>query len=436
MSGRLLRFVCSTALATVVVGATPALAVPAAPGRPVPEPGPAASPAHAGSTAHARPGPTASPGAAHSGPAKHAPAKPAPARPAPAGTTPSASARPGPGLPGPGAAPATPRTPAEATLARLRTLYRQSEQAGQTYRATTEALKRQETKAKSVGAGLVKARMELARSRDAAGRLAREQYQQQSELSPYLVLMLSGDPQQALDAGHQIKRASADVLARAERLRKAEQHAGKLDTASRAALQKKQALVAKQKKQYRTAQARLREAEALLAGLSPGEASDVRAQDDADTTAAQDALDSSGALSGPQASASARGAKAVAFGLAQVGKPYLWGAEGPRSFDCSGLTWRAWAHAGRTIPRTSQEQWRRLRKVSLRSLRPGDLIVYFPGATHVALYIGGGKVVQAPRPGAKVRVSPMASNPVIGAVRPDARPVVGTGRPGGSVSRR
>lgn len=262
--------------------------------------------------------------------------------------------------------------------------------------------------------------MELAQSRNAAGRLAREQYQGQSELSPYLSLMLGADPQQALDSGHQVQRASADLLAKAARLRTAEKHAGTLDTASRAALQKKQALAARQKKQYQTAVARLREAEALLAGLSPSEASDVRTQDDADTTAAQDALDASGALSGPPATATSQGTRAVAYALAQVGKPYLWGAEGPHSFDCSGLTWRAWAHAGRRIPRTSQEQWRRLHKVSLRALRPGDLIVYFPGATHVALYIGGGRVVQAPRPGANVRVSPMASNPILGAVRPDA----------------
>ncbi|WP_328331390.1 MULTISPECIES: C40 family peptidase [unclassified Streptomyces] len=405
MSGRLLRFICTTALATVVVGATPALAVPVGLHGPVPEPGPAASPAPTGPATPVGPtgptGPTSPGGTA---------ADPGPT--APGGTDPAPGA--------PAAAPAAPRTPAEATLTRLRTLYQQSEQAGQTYRATTEALKRQQVKAKSVGAGLVKARMELAQSRNAAGRLAREQYQEQSGLSPYLDLMLGGDPQQALDAGHQFRRASADLMAKARRLEKAEAHAGALDTASRAALQKKQALVARQKQQYRTAQARLREAEALLAGLSPGEVSDVQAQDAADTTAAQGALDASGALSGPQASASKRGTRAVAYGLAQVGKPYLWGAEGPRSFDCSGLTWRAWAHAGRTIPRTSQAQWRRLPRVSLRSLRPGDLIVYFPKATHVALYIGGGKVVQAPRPGADVKVSPIAANPILGAVRPDA----------------
>ncbi|WP_405753829.1 NlpC/P60 family protein [Streptomyces sp. NBC_01411] len=425
MSGRLLRFICTTALATVVVGATPALAVPVGLGSPVPEPGPAASPAPTGPATPATPATPAAPGAADGrtgATGTGSPAAPGDAAADPGLGEPGLS---GPGVtdpaPGaPGVAPAAPRTPAEATLTRLRTLYQQSEQAGQTYRATTEALKRQQAKANSVGAGLVKARMELAQSRNAAGRLAREQYQEQSGLSPYISLMLGGDPQQALDAGHQIQRASADLMAKARRLQKAEAHAGKLDTASRAALQKKQALVARQKQQYKTAQARLREAEALLAGLSPGEASDVQAQDDADTTATQGALDASGALSGPQASASTRGARAVAYGLAQVGKPYLWGAEGPRSFDCSGLTWRAWAHAGRTIPRTSQQQWRWLPRVSLRSLRPGDLIVYFPGATHVALYIGGGKVVQAPRPGADVKVSPIASNPILGAVRPDA----------------
>lgn len=97
----------------------------------------------------------------------------------------------------------------------------------------------------------------------------------------------------------------------------------------------------------------------------------------------------------------------------------MWGAVGPESYDCSGLTSTAWSKAGRAIPRTSQEQWRRLPRVPLASLRPGDLVIYFPEATHVALYIGDGLVVQAPRPGAAVKVSPLASNPLLGAVRPD-----------------
>lgn len=121
----------------------------------------------------------------------------------------------------------------------------------------------------------------------------------------------------------------------------------------------------------------------------------------------------------PMASASA-GQRALRWALNQIGKPYVWGAEGPNAFDCSGLTSQAWAHAGRVIPRTSQEQWRRLPRISLSQLRPGDLVIYNKGASHVAIYAGGGQVVQAPRPGTTVRLSALASNPVQGVVRPGA----------------
>ncbi|MBP2064026.1 NlpC/P60 family protein [Streptomyces iranensis] len=112
------------------------------------------------------------------------------------------------------------------------------------------------------------------------------------------------------------------------------------------------------------------------------------------------------------------GRRALAYALNQIGKPYVWGAEGPNSFDCSGLTSSAWAYAGRTIPRTSQEQWRQLPRVPLSRLRPGDLVIYYKGASHVAMYAGNGQVVQAPRPGQRVKLSPLASNPLQGVVRP------------------
>jgi hypothetical protein len=127
----------------------------------------------------------------------------------------------------------------------------------------------------------------------------------------------------------------------------------------------------------------------------------------------------SGALGGAATRPTASGRRAVRFALRQLGKPYRWGSEGPSAYDCSGLTSKAWARAGTPVPRTSQEQWARLRRVPLRALRPGDLVVYFPDATHVALYLGDGMVVHAPRPGARITVSPLAVNPVLGAVRPD-----------------
>ncbi|MEU2516996.1 C40 family peptidase [Streptomyces syringium] len=71
------------------------------------------------------------------------------------------------------------------------------------------------------------------------------------------------------------------------------------------------------------------------------------------------------------------------------------------------------------IPRTSQEQWKRLTRIPLDALRPGDLIIYYQEATHVAIYAGDGQVIHAPRPGAFVKLSPIAFGPVLGAVRPD-----------------
>ncbi|MFC7470813.1 C40 family peptidase [Actinomadura keratinilytica] len=103
------------------------------------------------------------------------------------------------------------------------------------------------------------------------------------------------------------------------------------------------------------------------------------------------------------------------FAVDQIGKPYVWGAEGPDSYDCSGLTQRAWGSAGTEVPRTSQEQWAELDRVPLRELRPGDLVVYFPKATHVALYLGDGLVVHAPAP------APTSRSPLSPPTRSSAR---------------
>jgi resuscitation-promoting factor RpfA len=111
-------------------------------------------------------------------------------------------------------------------------------------------------------------------------------------------------------------------------------------------------------------------------------------------------------------------ARAVAYARAQLGKPYVYGAEGPGSFDCSGLTMRAWGAAGVKIPRTSSAQWAGLRHVPYSERRPGDLIVFYSGASHVAIYIGNGKVIEAPHPGAVVRVAKVSENPLLGVVRP------------------
>ncbi|MET9916442.1 C40 family peptidase [Streptomyces sp. NPDC006435] len=314
--------------------------------------------------------------------------------------------------------PATAGRSVSLLLTDLRKLYQQAEEATETYNGTAAELKKRTAEAKKLDTALVAARTALADSRDAAGQLAREQYQGRSDFSTYMRLLLSPDPEHLLDQEHMIRRAAAGRAATTKRLTAAEKRADDLATESRKVLDRQRVLAARQKKQRDTVRTRLRAVEKMLSTLSGTQLAELSRLEQEGTAKAQGALAASGALSSTRRPSGA-GAEAVAYAIGQIGKPYVWGAEGPDSFDCSGLTSQAWARAGLVIPRTSQEQWRQLRKVPLNALRPGDLVIYFPKATHVALYIGNGLVVQAPRPGSRVKVSPMASNPLLGAVRPD-----------------
>jgi cell wall-associated NlpC family hydrolase len=346
-----------------------------------------------------------------------------------AGTAGAATAGAAPGAAAPARAPAS----VAALLTSLQRLYQQAEEASEAYNATAEELGRRRAETKQLGTGLTKARTVLARSRGDVGRLAREQYQGRSDLSGYLQLLLAHDPQHALDERHLLERAGRDRVATMARLSSGEKAADALAAKSRRALGRQQVLATKQRKQRDTVQARLREVEKLLATLSARQIAALAALEQAGTDKAQQKLVTSGALgkgAGARAgkpAPSAKGDEALTFAAGQIGKPYEWGAQGPGSFDCSGLTSQAWAHAGVTIPRTSQEQWRALPRVELAQLRPGDLVIYYPKATHVAIYLGDGMVIQAPRPGARVKVSPIAANPLLGAVRPDpaAKPLAG-----------
>jgi cell wall-associated NlpC family hydrolase len=116
-------------------------------------------------------------------------------------------------------------------------------------------------------------------------------------------------------------------------------------------------------------------------------------------------------------------ARAVAFALAQRGKPYRWGAEGPAAFDCSGLTWAAWRAAGVAIPRTAAGQLARLPRVRGR-LQPGDLVIYpsrGPSRRHVALVVADGRMVEALGQDVPVRQVPLRGG-WLGAVRPEGHP--------------
>jgi cell wall-associated NlpC family hydrolase len=101
----------------------------------------------------------------------------------------------------------------------------------------------------------------------------------------------------------------------------------------------------------------------------------------------------------------------------RVGSPYVWGATGPNSFDCSGLTSWAYNQAGISIPRTSQAQIGGGTKVAKSDLQPGDIVAFYSGASHVGIYAGNGQVVHAPYSGTSVSYAPLDSMPFYGATR-------------------
>jgi cell wall-associated NlpC family hydrolase len=115
-----------------------------------------------------------------------------------------------------------------------------------------------------------------------------------------------------------------------------------------------------------------------------------------------------------------KGGRAAQKACDLIGLPYVFGSGGPNSYDCSGLTAAAWASVGVHLDHYTKDQWNEGVPVTAAELQPGDLVFYFPGSLHhVAIYIGGGKVVQAPQTGDHVRMSPVAyPGPIAGYRRP------------------
>lgn len=115
---------------------------------------------------------------------------------------------------------------------------------------------------------------------------------------------------------------------------------------------------------------------------------------------------------GTSRGSAAMGQSAVAVAKTRLGAPYVWGGTGP-GYDCSGLTMTSWSAAGVGLNRTSRDQYKQVLKISYSSMRPGDLVFWGTNPNdpnsvyHVAMYIGGGQIIEAPRPGLTVRIAPM-----------------------------
>ena len=119
----------------------------------------------------------------------------------------------------------------------------------------------------------------------------------------------------------------------------------------------------------------------------------------------------------PKSANKSLGQKIADAAQSKIGAPYAWGAAGPSAFDCSGLTSWAYQQVGKAIPRTSQAQAGNGTPVAISNLQPGDIVSYYGGASHVAIYIGNGKVVHALNDSVPVQVNDLNYLPINNAVR-------------------
>ena len=280
------------------------------------------------------------------------------------------------------------------------TLYEQAEQAAERYNDARVELKDAKQRLTALRADLERQQARVEDVRAEVARSVVDQYQGQA-LSTATQVMLAEDPASFIDQlatldGFQAQQGElmAAFAVQAEQLEMRE-----------AAAQRELARIAETEQQLAaekdTIEEKASEAEALLERLE--------ARQEPPSRSAQRV---------PNVSVSGSAGGAVQYALDQVGDTYVWGAAGPDSFDCSGLTMMAWRAAGVNLPHSSRMQMSSGTPVSQSELAPGDLVFYYQPVSHVGIYIGNGQIVDAANPSTGVRIAPVFSMPYSGAVRP------------------
>ncbi|QES56216.1 hypothetical protein DEJ51_20290 [Streptomyces venezuelae] len=318
-----------------------------------------------------------------------------------------------------GASQADPRLTPDQVKSEVDRLYEEAEAATEQYNGAKEQADEAERALTGLREETARKTDQLNTARSALGTLAASQYRSGS-LGTAVQLALASDPQEYLSQAAFIARAGDRNAAGITTVRRRLDEVGKLreQAAGRLAdLRSRQDELAGHKA---VIEEKLTTAKNLLARLTAEERAAYEAQSPGGpATAPATSAGSRGSTPAPPPpSDGSRAARAVAFAYTAIGKPYVWGATGPGSFDCSGLTQAAWRSAGVSLPRTTYTQINAGRRVSRDQLAPGDLVFFYSGVTHVGLYVGNGQMIHAPRPGSTVRLAPIDSMPWAGASRP------------------
>ncbi|MEU1040914.1 NlpC/P60 family protein [Streptomyces sp. NPDC005551] len=289
-------------------------------------------------------------------------------------------------------------------------LYEDAEKATEKYNGAKEKQDKLEKQIGTLQDNVARGQEELNDLRDGLGSLATAQYRS-GGIDPSLQLFLSSDPDDYLDKASTLDQLSGQQV---ESLKKIQEKQRSLAQQRQEASTKLKDLaetrteLGKKKKEV---QGKLAEAQKLLNTLTAKEKAALDAQETRATrTSERSALDAG--TDSAAKPASGRAGAAYAAAQTKIGSPYVYGATGPSSFDCSGLTSWAYAQAGVSIPRTSQAQANAGTRIYSQSdLQIGDLVIFYGDQHHVGLYAGNGQVLHAPRTGTVVRYESIGNMP-------------------------
>ncbi|WP_326765138.1 C40 family peptidase [Streptomyces sp. NBC_01591] len=304
---------------------------------------------------------------------------------------------------------ADPQDAPRTAKARIDRLYTEAERATEQYNKAGENAGRLRGEVDRAQDRAARGQERVNRMRTELGSAASAQYRS-GGIDPALALLLSSDPDNYLDRAAVLERLTG---LQATELRELQQvQRGLVQTRAEAAralaeLERNRASATRHK---RTVERKLAEARKLLDALPGADRAEFERASRSGRDGAYPAL-------ADLPAGSARAAAAVMAVHQALGRPYIWGANGPAGFDCSGLMQWAYAQAGVSLPRTSQAQRYAGHMVPLSEARPGDLVAYRADAGHIAMYVGNGQVIHAPYPGAPVRYDPVGMMPVSSVTR-------------------
>ncbi|MER6472429.1 C40 family peptidase [Streptomyces collinus] len=285
--------------------------------------------------------------------------------------------------------------------AKVDKLYEQAEQATEKYNGANEKQHKLHKEISTIQDSVARGQQELNKLREALGSMATAQYRS-GGIDPSVQLLLSSDPDDFLDKASTLDQLSSQQV---QALKKIQDKQRELAQQRAEAAEKLKDLAATRTElgdKKKEVQGKLAKAQRLLNTLTAKEKAALDAEQARANRSSTERVDLKDAPP-----ATGRAAAAFAAAQSQLGKPYVRGATGPSSYDCSGLTAWAYAQADVFIPRTSEAQSGIGTRLTRSQLQVGDLVFFFNDLHHVGLYAGNGQILHAPRTGTVVRYESM-----------------------------